>query len=466
MLSTPGRGSKSMSDSVGIPDMSEADSTLADKDVATPTVTGRKRMMRWAIALLALAAGSAVATQSDFWRKSSGSVRAVESPPAIPVQTVELRAVSSYQTVREYTGDIEARRTSTLGFERAGAIVDIAVDDGDIATAGMEVARLDTRNLIAQRSELEARRAQAEAVLQELLAGPRAEDIAAAAANVRELEAQLDLAQSRNQRRESLYIEGAVSREDLDETESSAAALQARLQAARSALEELEAGTRQEQIIAQQAAVRELDARIASLDVDLDKSVLIAPFTGRVATRHVDEGVVTGAGQAIISLMENAALEARISVPVEAIASIPPGGSQQLTVGDRVYSATVKAVLPTLDESTRTATAVLTLAAGADVTPGQIARLRLTETVATEGFWLPTTALVQGERGLWSSYAIAPAEEDTDDGFVVEERSLEVLHVDGDRALVRGTVRSGDRAVTGGTHRIVPGQRVRLADDA
>ncbi|MEO1131197.1 MAG: HlyD family efflux transporter periplasmic adaptor subunit [Cyanobacteria bacterium J06639_1] len=427
----------------------------------------------WAIALSALAAGSAIALRSGILQDSSNAVEAVAVAPAIPVQTVSVEPVSAYQTVREYTGDIEARRTSEVGFERAGTLVAIAVDEGDSVAAGTEIARLDARNFTARRRELEAQRAQARAVLMELEAGPRVEDIAAAEANVRDLEAQLDLARSRNQRRADLFREGAISRENLDETASSEAALEARLQAAKSGLEELEAGTRREQILAQEAAVQQLDARIASVDVDLAKSIVRAPFSGRISTRHVDEGAVTGAGQPIVSVMEGGTVEARIGVPANAIASLSTGSRQQVTVGDRRYEATVKAILPALDESTRTVTAVLTLEPGAIASPGEIARLALTEMVPTSGYWLPTAALVQGERGLWSSYAIAsvsntpsttPAASPTANEYVVEERSLEVLHVDGSRALVRGTLQPGDRAISGGIHRIVPGQRVRLAD--
>ncbi|MEO0852837.1 MAG: HlyD family efflux transporter periplasmic adaptor subunit [Cyanobacteria bacterium J06648_11] len=440
----------------------ERDSISSPDRETTPTArSGRGK--RWVFALLALAAGSAIAARSDFLRESSRPVEVAIAAPALPVQTVRLEPVSAYQTVREYTGDIEARRTSDLGFERAGALANILVDEGDIVAAGAEIARLDTRNLTARRRELEAQQAQVRAVLMELDAGPRVEDIAVAEANVRDLEAQLDLARSRNQRRADLFREGAISRENLDETASSAAALEARLQAANSALEELQVGTRPEQILAQEAAVRQLDARIASVDVDLDKSILRSPFAGRIATRHVDEGAVTDAGQPIVSLLEGGAVEARVGVPTAAIASLPDGSRQVIRVGDRSYDAMVKAVLPALDASTRTATAVLTLDPGATVSPGAIARLALTDTVPVDGYWLPTAALVEGERGLWSSYTIAPFSE-TSTEYVVEERSVEVLHVDGDRALVRGTLQPGDRAIVGGTVGIVAGQRVRLSD--
>ena len=66
-------------------------------------------------------------------------------------------------------------------------------------------------------------------------------------------------------------------------------ALQARLDQARSQLQELQNGTRQEQIDAQQALVQQLDASIADLEVTLSKSTLRAPFDGIVSTQQVDK---------------------------------------------------------------------------------------------------------------------------------------------------------------------------------
>jgi multidrug efflux pump subunit AcrA (membrane-fusion protein) len=97
---------------------------------------------------------------------------------------------------------------------------------------------------------------------------------------------------------------------------------------------------------------------------------------------------------------------------------------------------------------------------------GQIVRLQLEETVDATGFWLPTTALSEGERGLWSCLVAVPNESKTSAerrSHRVERRAVEVLHTELDRVLVRGTLNAGDRVVTRGTHRVTVGQSVRVA---
>ena len=48
-----------------------------------------------------------------------------------------------------------------------------------------------------------------------------------------------------------------------------------------------------------------------------------------------------------------------------------------------------------------------------------------------------------------------------DDTYQVQPKAVEILHQESDRALVQGTLQAGDRIVSNGVHRLVPGQRVR-----
>ena len=76
-------------------------------------------------------------------------------------------------------------------------------------------------------------------------------------------------------------------------------------------------------------------------------------------------------------------------------------------------------------------------------------------------------ALTQGLRGLWTCYVLTKPKADDDnanapkDAFVLEQRSVEILHQESDRVLVRGTIREGEKIVSSGIHRLVPGQMVR-----
>lgn len=380
---------------------------------------------------------------------------------ALPVETLSVEPTAGYEVQRTFTGEIAARRASEVGFDRGGEVTSILVEEGDRVLSGDALARLDTRSLQARRRQLEAQKARAIAQLEELEAGPRREEIDAARAAVRNLEAELELQRLQRSRREFLYTEGAISQEQRDEFAYGETALAASLAEARSRLEELENGTRPEVIAAQQAAVLEIEANLADLDVSLEKSILRAPFAGTVARREADEGTVVQAGQSVIRLVENSAPEARIGMPTATVRNLQLGGSQTVSIGSETFAATVASILPEIDPDTRTQEVVLELepAAIAWTSPGQIVRITRTQTVETEGYWLPISALARGTRGLWTCYTIV--ENSQGSSFEIVEQTVEILHQDGDRALVRGTLQPGDLVVANGTHRLVPGQSVR-----
>ena len=398
-----------------------------------------------------------------FWWGRSRSESAVAEDVITPlsVQTQVLERVKEYQVERTYTGEIVARRSSDLGFEQAGTLVEILVDEGDTVAVGGPLARLDTRSLQAQRQQLMAQLRQAQARFQELERGPRQEDIAAAAAAVQDLQAQLDLAHLQQTRRENLYIQGAISLEERDEAAFGAEALESRLNQAKSQLEELNTGTRVEQVSAQDAQVDQIAASLKNLDVSIAKSVIYAPFNSRVSLRLVDEGVVVSPGQSIMRLVEGNALEARIGVPSQVADRINSGDVQIIEVNSQSFEGRVTALLPELDDASQTVTIVVALPSNAQPTIGATARLQLQDQQNETGYWLPTSALDAGERGLWSAYVLGePEDKTTENLYQVNRREIEVLYTESDRVFVRGLLEPGEEIVTSGTHRLVAGQIV------
>ena len=441
------------------PKQQDADA-LNEPPLADHKPQGRRfRPRPWWIVPLAFVP---LAIGTGFRLNQSGEMVA-EAPP-LPVEVVTAQPVESYTIEREYVGEIVAGRSSSLGFEAGGTVVAILVDEGDAVTAGQPLARLDTRGLQTQRQQLVAQKDQAMAVLQELQNGPRQQNIAAARAAVADLQQQVSLSRLQRERREDLYDRGAISREELDQQTFGTGSLENRLAQAQSELDELLAGTRPEQLEAQAARVRQLEASIQALDVDIAKSVITAPFAGRVSQRLVDEGVVVGGGQTVVELLEGSTVEARIGIPADRVDSLSIGSRHMLTVGQRTLPATVTARLPELDATSRTVTAVLKVETDESLTVGQTARLALSNTQPAEGFWVPSTALVQGERGLWSVYVASPASEN-DSSWEVARRHVEIVHTEGDRVLVQGMVQPGDQVIPSGTHRVVAGQEVEVRSE-
>jgi len=398
--------------------------------------------------------------------------------PAIPidptmlstVNTLILKKTNDHMMERTYSGVLVATRASDVGFKRTGRVDNIYFDQGETVSQGEPLAKLDVNSINAEMSVWQAQRKAALAKLGELRAGPRQQTIAAARATLSEYQALREQALLTSGRIERLDVRDAISKQEVDDARLQLQASESRVEAQQQVLKELEAGTRSEKILAQEAAVEQIEASMKSLQVQLDESSLLAPFDAIVAKRMADEGTIVAPGAMIFRLVESSTPEAWIGIPPSVSANLKKGETYHLTLGEEELAATLKSLLPELDPLTRTQTAVFNIQSDGDskrapLALGQVVRLKLAEQSDDAGFWLPTSTLLPGVRGLWSVFVIETNEVDGEAQHTVRRRDVEILKIDSTAVLVRGILQAGDRIVARGSHRLTSGQRVRLEEE-
>jgi len=336
---------------------------------------------------------------------------------ATQVAYVHAEHRGSYAAERVYAGRTVAGRVAALGFKHAGELDAVAVDIGGRVEAGAVLARLDA-------AAANAALAQAEA------------DVRHAAASLEAMRARTELSRQTERRYADLQADGHVSAQEYDERRLEHAARRAELDVAAAAL-------------ARARAARDAAAIV------VDEARIIAPFAGVVQARYADEGAQLQPGERVLRLVESGRVEAHVGVPETVAADLDTGARYSLRWGERMLPASLGAVLPEVDPETRTVTAVFQLGA-VEVPLGAVVELVTERAVDVAGFWLPLTALTESDRGLWGVLVI-------NEQSLLERRIVEVLHAEGDRAFVRGTLSNGDRVVSSGVQRLVPGQQVAPA---
>ena len=394
--------------------------------LARPSRTGGRarprRVADGAIFLCSLAIACAlVMTGTSFLRARAASVPASGPVPLVAVDAVAIERASGHDVVRRFVGRVEPARRVELGFESGGTLDEVLVDEGTDVLAGEPIARLDGRALVAERDRLLADRQVSRS------------DLDQAVANL-ERESRLD---------RDGFAEGRV----LEDARREVAQAEAALAAA--------------------------DAAIDAADIALDKAELRAPFAGRVGARFLDEGAIVAAGEPVISLFEATAPVLRVGLPPAVLAALSDGSSHAVDVAGARYAATLASRRPDLAARTRTVDARFAFAPGEPAPSlfGQIATLELVERVPARGHEVPLTALVEGERGTWSLFVV---ERDADAGqrgdsnapetlATLRREHVELVHASDGTAFVRGDLPERAEVVPEGVHRVVPGQRVRLA---
>lgn len=344
---------------------------------------------------------------------SAGSGQVVPAPAHAKVHSVEvmpLHLQSSYTQQKLAYGRVEATRQSRMGFELTGTLTQVLVNEGQQVAAGDVLATLDTQRLQARQLELKASLARAEA--DQRLAKLSANRIA------------------------DLVAKKLESSQRLDEvTEATAAA---------------------------GALVDEIKARLASLDVELGKSQLKAPFDGYVISQTIDPGTVVGAGQNIIELQQAGGYEVKIALAADDAFSLYADENYLLKKGQELIPAKLKSIAKQRSLSTRTVEAIFTLDATLnDLLPGDLLAFSYEQSFAQSGVWVPRQALSSGVRGLWTLYTVKGNNEKH-----LSQKSVELLYTEPERAYVRGTLSEGELLVVNGVQRLVPGQLVTVSNTA
>lgn len=413
-------------------------------------------------------------SESRFTEPGDADTNQATEPDGVrvmPVMVSKLHRVTQVSRQQYVSGILVASRRSVLGFERTGRLEVVFVDEGQRVEKGEQLAILDQRQLRIQVLETQARLAQQVAVLEELRAGPREETIAAARAETEALTSEAELRQVTLNRMEELAQRNAVGQQTLDDARYDWKAVTARRDAATRRLEELLTGTRSEQLAAQRAAVDILKAQLEHLQIDIQDSILDAPFAGTIVRRLADEGRMLSAGQSVLELLESDHLEAHVGMPQSLVRSLQSSDYVVMTVNGHGVTGRLRSILPQVDSATRTQTAVIDVSDGVDLelADGQLVRLQVTEEIPTDGFRVPLSALSAGVKGLWTLAVVTQPDQKEGspdspashrDG-VVQLRAVEVLITESDFAVIRGAVREGETFVINGSHRLINGQKIR-----
>jgi HlyD family secretion protein len=212
-----------------------------------------------------------------------------------------------------------------LTAEAAEPIVEVLVAEGEAVESGQLLMRQDAARARARLAEAEAALAEARARFDELVRGPRHEQIAAARATVDGASDELEFRRSDHARVQQLHARGLASPELLDRAKAALDAAEAALALRRAQLQELLNGTTAEALSQAEQAVKRAEARRELLEVDVSRHDIRAPVDGIVDSRLFELGERPAAGEVVMVVLSGPQAYARIYVPEAVRVHVVPG---------------------------------------------------------------------------------------------------------------------------------------------
>jgi RND family efflux transporter MFP subunit len=326
--------------------------------------------------------------------------------PVRPVRTAAVEYKEAGDTL-SLTGEIQPRYQADIGFRVDGKILQRPVDVGTEVKKGDLIARLDPQQY--------------------------RQDLAVAKSEVAAARAEVTRSRAQEARQGELLKNGHTTRVKYDQA----------LKAFKTAQAELDA-TRAKQVQASE---------------NLGYTELGADSDGVITAVGADAGQVVRAGQMVVRLAQPGEREAVFNVAEGAFKTAPKNPAVMVHLvsnPDIKATGTVRYVSPQADPTTRTYTVRVSL-------PDASPQMRLganvvgTVTVAqARTATIPGSAIFQkdGKAAVW-----LVEKDDT-----VQLKPISVDRYQGDSVVVGGGLAEGDRVVTAGVQKLLPGQKVSLLE--
>jgi HlyD family secretion protein len=280
------------------------------------------------------------------------NTRAVTRTPSIVVGIVAaiVVALSVFYLLRPepllVQGEADATRLD-IAARVDGRVKEISVERGQSVPAGAVLVRIDNPETLAKHGQMKAAMAVAEAQLANVLAGTRAETIAARKAELERAQAALVLAQKTFDRTNTLTEQGNAPQARLDQATDALHESERAVDQARSAHDQAVNGyTKEERDIAR-TNVQKANADIQSVQSIIDQLVVYAPVASQVYQRNVEPGEYVSPGVPLVTLIDLADVWIHFDLREDLVKSLKVGDRFDVRIpalDDRLVAVEVKLI--------------------------------------------------------------------------------------------------------------------------
>ncbi len=372
---------------------------------------------------------------------SHAAAKAAAPPPAVPVSASDVAARDVPIQLRAI-GNVQAYATVSILSLVGGEVLRIHFTEGQDVRAGELLFTIDPRQFEIALLQAEAQRSQHQA------------QVAQAQANLERDTAQHENAKVEEGRYKKLVDGGFIAREQYDQIRTTEKSLAATIDASRAA------------VTTAQAAVRADEALVDNAKLQLSYTEIRAPIEARAGNVLIHRGNVVKAndvGNPLVVLNRIHPIYVSFAVPeqyLERIKRFRAAGELQVVAqgpgpSDKAARGELTFINNTVDMATGTIQLKATFQNADNVLwPGQFVNVVLTLNTERNALVVPAQAVQTGQQG---SYVFVVKRDMT-----VESRPVTVAFTDGPISVIAKGLAAGERVVTDGQLRLVPGVRVEL----
>ncbi len=388
---------------------------------------------------------------------AGGQAAQQQMPPAVVnVQTVTFDTVPQVQT---FSGRTAAYQTADVRPQVNGIIDEVLFREGSSVKKNQPLYRINTDNYATSITSGEAAVQQAQANYQTAVANN-----ANARAELVSRQASLAQAQNDLRRLEGLIEIDAISKQQYDQAVTQVRTAQAAVESARAAIGQSEAG-----IESAKAGIQTAKAGLDASTLDLNRTIVRAPISGRTDRSSVTAGTLVSASQAnplvtisrldpiYVDISQSSSDLLKLRQQISAGKAQPGMNTVELVLEDgSVYPVRGELALSEakVDESTGAVTLRAVFQNNSNILlPGMYVTARLTQSVITNAALLPQSAVMRSTKGETQVYIV-------DKNNKIQVRPVTISGTYNGQWVVINGLQSGEQVVIIGGSKVKPEQEV------
>lgn len=272
-------------------------------------------------------------------------------------------------------GRIRARRNAELRFELTGRIARIHVEEGERVRRGERLATLDDREYQVALEEAHANYLQA----------------------LGQIAVEEDLDDRNGPTPERAILEDQLEELDRLERQGKITRDERRARELELGVDAVKNGAYRRELLEVRSGLAKARAAEARAELDLERTVIRAPFDGVVTGLELDSGERVQTGDLLCTLVDDVDLEAEIGVLESDLASLRVGGRAllELPALRETISATIAVISPEVDTESRTCEVLLRIRNDdGRVKPGMFVRASLAGRIHEDRLIVPRQAIL------------------------------------------------------------------------
>ncbi|AEG60739.1 HlyD family secretion protein [Desulforamulus ruminis] len=229
------------------------------------------------------------------------------------------------------TGTIEATKVE-LSAKVSGTLENLTITSGDAVKKGQLVGLIVRNDLVAQKERDALGVLKAQAQLEDLSSGARAQEIKEAAANVNIAQANYEKAVSDFERYRELFQEGALPEAEYEKMATDLEVKQNQLDSAQAKLSLLEEGNRPQAVKAAEAELERSGAVLKASEAMLEDTKIFSPINGTVLSKNREPGEFLQMGASVATVTDLSDMWIKVYIATDDLPKIKLGQKVSFTV--------------------------------------------------------------------------------------------------------------------------------------